>query len=191
MGGGSIIDVSLIRNPSFLIKLQSLMYQLINWSVKINPIYYLLFSKCSKIIVRTKETLDIIPKRFHKKSVIFLETGIDYVNKSSKKKERKLKEIITIGRLIESKNIDQVTDVFHRLCEIRNDTLKLKIVGDGPLSKILKEKSNLYTNIFFFRKSTTQSNSCGFRKGRFIFIFAVSRKVEVIHFLKQRWLILR
>ena len=66
MGGGSVIRTSLIRNSLFSTKIKFFIYQFVNWTVKINPIYYLLFSKCSKIILRTKETLNIIPKIFIK-----------------------------------------------------------------------------------------------------------------------------
>ena len=90
MGGGSVIKAGLIRNSSISTKLKSAIYGFVNWTVKINPIYYLLFSKCSKIIVRTEETLNIIPKVFHKKCLTFLETGIDFTKTQSIKKERRL-----------------------------------------------------------------------------------------------------
>lgn len=152
MGGGSVINTRLIRNTTSIEKLKSAFYSFVNYTVKINPFYYILFSKCSKIIVRTQETLDIIPKMFHDKCITFLETGIDYTNTIAVKKERKLNEMITTGRLIKSKNIDQVIEVFLKLCEIRKNSLRLTIVGDGPMKSVLEKKYAATTNIVFTGK---------------------------------------
>lgn len=152
MGGGSVIKTSLVRSPSFGSKLKSKIYKFINWSVKINPIYYFLFSRCSVIIVRTHETLNIIPNFFHYKCLVFLETGIDPFKIQRTKKQRKLKNIVTTGRLITSKNIDQVIEVFIKLTEIRKNPLRLTIVGDGPMKHILEKKYDTVDNIVFLGK---------------------------------------
>jgi len=152
MGGGSVIKASLIRNPSIYTKLKSAIYGFINYTVKINPIYYFLFLKCSKIILRTNETLNIIPKFFHEKCIVFLETGIDFVETQTVNKNRKLNEIVTTGRLIKSKNIDQVIEVFLKICEIKKESLKLTIVGDGPMRSFLEKKYSSIDNIVFLGK---------------------------------------
>lgn len=152
MGGGSVINTRFIRNATAVEKLNSAIYSFINYTVKINPLYYILFSKCSKIIVRTEETLNIIPKRFHPKCLVFLETGSDFTATKTAKKERKLQEVVTTGRLIKSKNIDQVIEVFLKLCEIRNDDLRLTIVGDGPMKPILEKKYATVSNVIFSGK---------------------------------------
>lgn len=152
MGGGSVIRTSLIRNPSIYTKIKTTFHNFINYTVKINPIYYLLFSKCSKIILRTDETLNMIPKLFHKKCIVFLETGIDFVKIKTENKNRSLNEIVTTGRLIESKNIDQVIEVFLEICKIKNEYLRLTIVGDGPMRSFLEKKYSSIDNIIFLGK---------------------------------------
>ncbi len=80
MGGGSVVDTKLMRKSSLKTKLKSAIHRFINWTVKVNPVYYLLFWKSAKIILRTEETLQIVPKVFHGKCSIFLETGVDVEN---------------------------------------------------------------------------------------------------------------
>jgi len=144
MGGGSIINPNLMRNSSVKVKLKSLVYKFINLSVLINPIYYLLFFKSSKMILRTEETLNIVPRFFHYKCSVFLETGIDTSKVNVIEKDRKLRKIITTARIVDSKNIDQVIDVFRHLQLMYSETLELSIVGDGPLKSVLEKK---YTNV--------------------------------------------
>jgi glycosyltransferase involved in cell wall biosynthesis len=152
MGGGSVIKTGLMRNSSFKTKLKSNIYHLINWTVKLNPIYYVLFIKSSKIILRTEETLNIIPKYFHKKCTVFLETGIDSFDVNFVDKERKLKKIITTARLNKSKNIDQVIEVFNELVKLRVEPIKLDIIGDGPMLSELKQQFSGIENLTFLGK---------------------------------------
>lgn len=152
MGGGSIIDAKLMRHSSFKLRLKAKIYKLINLSVKMNPIYYVLFSRSSKIILRTEETLDVIPKIFHNKCSVFLETGVDSSNITVVKKERRLKKIITTARIIDSKNIDQVIEVFMQLVVITKEPLELVIVGDGPMKAVLEKKYASIKNIKFLGK---------------------------------------
>ena len=70
----------------------------------------------------------------------FIGNRIDFVTTQTTRKKRKLNEIVTTGRLIKSKNIDQVIEVFQKLCAIRKETLRLTIVGDGPMKQVLKKK---------------------------------------------------
>ena len=152
MGGGSVINPKLMRTSSFKVKIKSTIHKVINSSVKINPLYYVLFMKSSKIILRTEETLNIIPKYFHKKCTIFLETGVDVNNINFVKKERKLKKIITTARIIDSKNIDQVIEVFQKLIELTSEPLELLIVGDGPIKVKLEKKYTEVMNLKFVGK---------------------------------------
>lgn len=152
MGGGSIIDTKLMRQSSLKAKIKSKIHRFINWTVLINPIYYVLFSRSSKIILRTEETLKIVPKYFHDKCSVFLETGVDATNIHIVKKERKLKKIVTTARIIDSKNIDQVIEVFKKLVEITHEPLELSIVGDGPMKLTLEKKYSLVENLQFLGK---------------------------------------
>jgi len=152
MGGGSVVDIKLMRKSSLKTKLKSAIYRFINWTVKVNPIYYLLFWKSAKIILRTEETLKIVPKVFHHKCTVFLETGVDIENIHITPKERKLKRIITTARIIESKNVDQVIEVFLKVVKLTKEPLELLIVGDGPMKSNLEKKYSYIENIQFLGK---------------------------------------
>jgi glycosyltransferase involved in cell wall biosynthesis len=149
MGGGSIINPQLIKNPGFNISLKSNIHKLLNASVKLNPFYYYYFHKCDKIILRTKETLDIIPNRFLYKCSVHLETGLDEFKNMKPEKTRILKKVITTGRIIKSKNIDQVIDVFKELSRLYHEPISLHILGGGPLLENYKKQFSNETNIFF------------------------------------------
>ena len=58
---------------------------------------------------------------------MFLETGIDFTKKQTIKRDRNLNEIVTTGRLIKSKNIDQVIEVFQKLSDRARFLVRLLI----------------------------------------------------------------
>lgn len=149
MGGGSIINPRLINNPSFKIVVKSNIYKLLNASVKLNPFYYYYFHKCQKIILRTTETLNIIPNRFQHKCSVHLETGLDEFESLQQEKTRTLKKVITTGRMIQSKNIDQVVAVFKELSKQNKEPISLHVLGGGPLLETYKKQFSDETNVFF------------------------------------------
>ena len=129
-----------MKNPPIKEKIKFVFHQFVNMSTKINPLYHYLFFKSSKIILRTKETLRIVPQMYHEKCEVFLETGIDKSQINEKPKRRKLKRIISTGKFIHSKNIDQVIEVFIQLNKLSNHQLELFIAGDGPLRNSIEKK---------------------------------------------------
>lgn len=152
MGGGSLINYKLMRKSSAKVKMKSMIHKFINLTAKINPIYLWTYSKSNKIILRTQETKDLVPEMFHKKCEIFLETGIDTKNISFYSKERKLKRVITTARIIESKNIDQVIEVFNYLNYHYKNELELLIIGDGPEKNKLESKNKENSYVKFLGK---------------------------------------
>lgn len=152
MGGGSVIEPKLLRTPSLRLRLKSNLHKLVNLTVKINPLYYVLFFKTSKIILRTDETLRLIPKMFHNKCTVFLETGVNIQKLNVVKKKRTLQHIITTARIIDSKNVDQVIDVFQRLLIELNHPIKLSILGGGPLKAQLEKRYSTVKGVEFLGK---------------------------------------
>ena len=152
MGGGSVMDASLMKHPPFKEKLKQYVHNFVNWTVKINPMYHLLFLKTDKIILRTEETLNIVPKYYHNKCSVFLETGVNSQKMSIVPKNRKLRKIITTGKIINRKNIDQVIEVFMKLVDSTNDSLELLIVGDGPLKSSLEKQYASIKGVNFLGK---------------------------------------
>jgi glycosyltransferase involved in cell wall biosynthesis len=141
MGGGSLVDYKMMRNSSTKLKMKSIVHKFINFTAKVNPIYLYTYYKSNKIILRTNETKCLIPKIFHQKCEIFLETGIETENITFVQKERKLNKVITTARIIESKNINQVIEIFNYLNDYYNNDLELLIIGDGPEKKTLEKKN--------------------------------------------------
>jgi glycosyltransferase involved in cell wall biosynthesis len=152
MGGGSLVDYKMMRNSSTKLKMKSIVHKFINFTAKVNPIYLYTYYKSNKIILRTNETKCLIPKIFHQKCEIFLETGIETENITFVQKERKLNKVITTARIIESKNINQVIEVFNYLNNHYNNDLELLIIGDGPEKKILEKKNKENLSVKFLGK---------------------------------------
>lgn len=157
MGGGSIVDYNLMKKSSFKTKIKSNIHKFINFTAKVNPIYYLTFKKCSKIILRTYETQRLINNSFMSKTEVFLETGIDTSLINTKKKDRELKHIITTARIIDTKNIDQVIDVFNKLNKMNDNKLMLSILGDGPEKPKLQKINQSNNSICFLGKVSHQT----------------------------------
>lgn len=157
MGGGSVVNFKLMKKSNFKIKLKSIIHIFINLTAKINPIYYLTFKKSSKIILRTYETQKLVSSKFLDKTEIFLETGIDTSLINIKSKDRKLQHIITTARIIDTKNIDQVIDVFNNLNKLNDFKLKLSILGDGPEKSKLKNLNKSNKSIQFLGKVPHQT----------------------------------
>lgn len=152
MGGGSVVDTTLLRNPSLLLRFKSRIHKWINATVKFNPLYHLVFAKASKIILRTDETRLIIPSKYHSKCTVFLETGVDVDCISGGFRERELRHIITTSRIITSKNVDQVIEVFQHLSSIVDMPLRLSILGDGPVKEQLEMRYSKVQGVSFIGK---------------------------------------
>lgn len=149
MGGGSSINIFLLRKVSFSEIIKSAIHHIINVTVKINPMYLWVFYKSKTIILRTEESKAIIPKIYHKKCIVFLETGINTQIIHNDTKLRKLEKIIMTSSFINSKNIDQVIDVFLELEQLTKNKLELTLVGDGHTKKNLEKKYLNKKNIIF------------------------------------------
>ncbi len=157
MGGGAICDVRLINKASTVMKLKALIHKLINKVSFINPFLYFSCLKSHKIFVRTKDTKMIVPKRFHEKVEILLETGVDYdeILLPSKAINRKIKTIVTTARFIASKNIDQSIEVFKLLkLYYPNNELEFNIIGDGPLKDELQRTYSSVPGVNFLGRKT-------------------------------------
>ncbi len=158
MGGGAIVNTRLMRKPTLKLWLKSFIYRLVNWSVKINPWYYWMLYKSQKVILRTQETLQVLPSYFHHKCDVFLETGVDSINfPIFSHKIRTLERIITVSRMIETKCVDQAVEVFLKLQELVPQKLTFDIIGGGPLLTSLEKKYSGIDGVNFKGKVPHQS----------------------------------
>lgn len=150
MGGGAVIDTTLINTPSFTLKIKSIIHKLINKLTKFNPLYHLLYWKCNKIILRTTDTLAIVPSFYKSKTKILLETGVDNNANKFISKTRSLKRIITTAKLLERKNTDQIIETFLILEKLnKKEEMQLDILGDGPCKEKLMVTYGHIKNIRF------------------------------------------
>lgn len=149
MGGGSFTKTQYLKDPSNKEKIKSFIHSTINNTVKINPFYYLMFKKSIKIIVRTEETLNIIPDKFKEKTIIQLETGVETNYLKFEKKDRKLENILFVSRFVEHKNIEQAILVFEQLQKKTQKNMTFNLLGNGPLFKSLNNKYSYNKSIVF------------------------------------------
>jgi glycosyltransferase involved in cell wall biosynthesis len=171
MGGGAVINTSLVFRTSIITKIKVFIHKVINKSVSYNPIYHFLFKKCQRIVVRTTDTLNIIPNAYQSKCKVLLETGVNNNQLYFHEKIRALTRIVTTAKLIERKNIDQVVEVFLAL-EKRNSTenMTLDILGDGPLKNELVNRYGHYNNITF-HGNVPHQDIIGWLKNSDLFLF--------------------
>jgi GalNAc-alpha-(1->4)-GalNAc-alpha-(1->3)-diNAcBac-PP-undecaprenol alpha-1,4-N-acetyl-D-galactosaminyltransferase len=107
------------------------------------------YPKASGIIAQTQTAIENFEKLGIKNENIKvipnpLRTLSDYQNN----RDPKIKRIISVGRLIESKKFDHLIDVF---AQINNPNWELYIFGEGPLRKALEdviEKHHLKNKVF-------------------------------------------
>lgn len=134
LGGGEAIPVELWSN----IKLKQKILELIRKINRYVPISNIWFRKICKesdaIIVRTKDSLNAIPKKYRKKCEIMIETGVSKkecleLNKNAKRTKIKY-DFIFIGRLVAFKMVDIAIRAFSIVAN-EYDNINFHIVGDG------------------------------------------------------------
>ena len=160
IGGGEGIPKSFLSSLPFRhYFIQSLRY-ILKFLIYLNPLIIYTIYKSSSIIVRTKNTLNFIPKVFRYKTKVFLETSIedsifDYkLIKTSKSKSTRL--IIT-GRLVPFKNV--ITAIRSLQFIPSSYIFDLTIIGSGSeKSKIEKEVKSLQLSekVHFIEETTRE-----------------------------------
>ncbi|MBB1372607.1 glycosyltransferase family 4 protein [Pseudoalteromonas sp. SR45-4] len=155
VGGGENVPLAFINEFTFKGKVSEIIRHTIQKLQKINPMFLLQCIKADKILVRTNETLDMIPNFAKNKTELMLETGVpeellDYKSKSLKSSDEI--KIITIGRFIHSKINLLTLKVILELKNIYQIPFKFYIVGDGheraSLERFCKD-NNLSDTVIF------------------------------------------
>ena len=140
MGGGALINPDLMTAPSLKRRLECWLYRGAQGCFRFMPTKRALVRKADVILLRTEETRRLLPAFALAKSVVMLETGILPIDVPSALPRGKLHRIITVSRMIDSKNIDQLVAVYNILRKQCPDVSELIIVGDGPLLPRLKRQ---------------------------------------------------
>lgn len=123
-----------------------------------NPWMLAAVKKSSLLLIRTEDTLKCIPKKYHNKCKLMIETGIsrdDIRNFSQIKGDFNLSnDFLICGKMVPYKMFDLAIDAFDNADKIKKVS-KLHIIGDGPMMAILKkkaEKCESSNNIIFHGK---------------------------------------
>jgi len=155
VGGGENVPLKFIGEFSIKGKIAEIIRHVIQHLQVLNPLFLIQCIRSDKILVRTKETYQMIPSIFRYKTEQMLETGVpeellDYRSRES----RITKEItfITVGRFIHSKINFLTLKVILAFKEKYNIPFKFYMVGDGHERKKLEafcKENNLEENVVF------------------------------------------
>lgn len=163
IGGGEGVPISFFSNLPLSQKIVQSFRYCLKYTSLINPLILIPSIRASCIIVRTFNSAAFIPKKFHNKLKVFLETAIESdilsVNEKIQTGESsaELKLIIT-GRLVPFKNIISAVRALQYIPSEYKFTLT--IIGSGvEKNRILKEIKKLnQTNRVKFIDETTREN---------------------------------
>jgi glycosyltransferase involved in cell wall biosynthesis len=148
VGGGEKVPLSLLKSFSIKGKVIILLRACVQGLLIFNPLYLANLIRADLIFARTKDTVDLIPKIFHKKVELLLETATDHnIEKSAKNFDlSKDLEIISVGRLIPSKFNRLFLDVLYDFKKECRRSFKVKVIGSGPeldYLRLIRDNLNL------------------------------------------------
>ncbi len=134
VGGGERIPLSLRRafNASGQIKIVT--RRLVQLSLLANPIFWANLIHADRILVRTRETLEMIPAIFRSKTELLLETAKPEALGNWEKPASQEKEltIVSVGRLIASKFNPLFLEALREFKDIWGMPFRVIVIGDGP-----------------------------------------------------------
>ena len=142
IGGGEAIPDHLagkLKGRAWL--LQSLR-NILKKTTGINLPLLSVLGRADLILVRTRDTEALVPKRYRNKVVTLLETGVspDLLQTLERQPSRALREnsvALFTGRLVGFKNVEMLLHALNQ-ARRRGAKIHLRIVGDGPESKPLR-----------------------------------------------------
>lgn len=97
----------------------------------------ILFKKSDGFVFQTEEAMNYFDDSVKKKSTVIPNPINDIFLNEEKYKNKRRKEIVTVGRLTEQKNHELLIDAFAEVSD-KYPEFKLKIYGDGPLREKLE-----------------------------------------------------
>lgn len=167
IGGGEIVPTRLISNFTIFSKIKHLFKLFLIYTIAINPFIIGPAKKAKLILVRTNDTKNVIPARFHYKTQVLLETCVDlnkfnsllFHDDQSHSNDSKKLTISYSGRLIDFKNVSMLIESL-LLLKRKNLFFHLNIIGSGPDELRLKRLVNKYqlTNDVLFHGELTRND---------------------------------
>jgi len=155
IGGGETVPQALCRSLSARGRLFEKIRQLVLVGASaLNPFIRRSINKAALILVRTEMTGNLIQKKFNKKSVLMLETGVDdelFEGIKASDASKVNCRIVMAGRLLHWKGFELGIEAFANISTQFPDA-SLIIIGTGPerkrLNKIV-EASNMTEKVIF------------------------------------------
>lgn len=109
-----------------------------------NPVYRHFISACAVILCKTKDTLNFVPKKFHFKTSVELEIGVDYITDPKIDSSNELQtNIIFVGRFIYWKGAHLCIRAFNEIQRTMPNT-RLIMIGKGEEIQNLKRLEAKY-----------------------------------------------
>jgi glycosyltransferase involved in cell wall biosynthesis len=139
-----------------------------DWGIFHNLLRKFIYKKATGIIAQTTFAKDFLFKETKNNNITIINNPIKTINCPSKIEDPRKNKILFVGRLIKSKRVDLLIEIFSQTA---NDSWVLQIVGDGNEREYLESKVreiNLIDRIFF---EGTQKNIDNYYLTSSIFAF--------------------
>ena len=183
IGGGEHVNQKFYRNMPFKQKAAHYLKLALIKTAKMNPIVLSPAKHAKRIVVRTRETAVLFPRRYQNKIIQCLETCIDIeeVRKSARKfcvqlPQDKIKICYT-GRLTSMKNVRMLVNAVIRINKVEN-VCNLYLLGNGEEFYDIMElvKTNKMQENIFLLGERNREESLAYVKHSDIFAFPSLRE---------------
>jgi len=134
VGGGERIPFALRRAFDWKGRVQLVVRRLAQMGQYVNPVFWLNVCRADRILVRTRETWDLIPSFLRAKTELLLETGVPeaMLDRPATPSEHRQLTIVTVGRLIPTKISRLTLEAVSDFKAAYGSRFRFVIVGDGP-----------------------------------------------------------
>ena len=161
VGGGERIPLALRRAFGPAGQARIVTRRLVQKLMAVNPVFLANLGRADRIFVRTAETLDMIPTRYHPKTQLLLETAIgpEMGPPEPPQRNQAVLRIVSVGRLITSKFNHLMLEAFASFKSHWNGPFEVTIIGDGPERtrlETLRDELGLTEVTFVGKKSSDE-----------------------------------
>lgn len=134
VGGGERIPFSLRKAFAAIGQVKIIFRRLTQLALFANPVYWANLLLADRILARTRETLEMIPRVFQAKTDLMLETALpETISLAAPvRTNQEPLEIISVGRLITSKFNSLMLEVLFAFKQMWRQPFRVTIIGDGP-----------------------------------------------------------
>ena len=181
LGGGERVPNGFARTLSKRAQFSHVLRFILIKSLRFNPFIIAPLAGAEKVLLRTHDSLSIIPHKYRAKCSVELETGVNQrlldkfkPCRNSRKNTRPV--VLYVGRLVGFKNVDTLLNAA-KMAQDQGSSFDLRLVGDGPEREGLeKSAKDLDLQNVTFVGNVTQSQVIQELKSADIFAFPSLRE---------------